>query len=86
MCRALNKSTGNATSQLGILIPDFDQVTNNFDNWSEARLIHTLGSKSKVVAAGGDIGNGSGGIKPVFQINIPMLPQPGLSQMDMAYN
>ena len=32
------------------------------------------------------VGFGVGGVQPIFQVNMPNLLQPSLSQMDMLYN
>jgi len=85
-CCSVNKSNGSRSSQLGLPIADFDQFTDNFNDWVEARLVQTLGTRAKVVAPGGGLGSGVGGVQPIFQVNMPSLPQPSLSQIDMACN
>ena len=82
-CGAANKST-KSSSQLGIDVPDFDRVNDNFDDWAEHRLVTTLGCKAVAANQGGSGGNG--GSQPIYQFNMPTLPQPTLNQIDIAFN
>ena len=52
-CCSVNKSNGSRSSQLGLPIADFDQFTDNFNDWVDARLVQTLGTRAKVVVPGG---------------------------------
>jgi len=83
-CGASNKVGSNNASQLGLPLTDFDQTSENFDDWAEARLVKTLGTRKQVVAPGEFFG--VGGAQPIFQVNMSKLPQLSLSQMDMSYN
>ena len=84
VCGASNKVGSKNASQLGLPLTDFDQTSEFFDDWAEAQLVQTLGAWKQVVVPGE--GFGVGGVQPIFQVNMLNLPQPSLSQMDMAYN
>ena len=77
-CSPSSLSTSNSKSHLGIELGDFDLRTDGFDEWAEARLLQTLGATAVAAAVGNTT-------QPII-VNLPNLPQPSLSQMDMAYN
>jgi len=52
-CGTSKKSGSKNASQLGLPLTDFDQTSENFDDWAEARLVQTLGARKQVVAPGG---------------------------------
>lgn len=83
-CSASTQGNSNSKSRLGIELGDFDLQTDTFDDWVEAWLVQTLGAKA--VAVNGGTPLGVAGIHPIIQVSMPTLPQPSLSQMDMAHN
>ena len=84
VCGAVNKTLGKGTSQLGIPIPNLDLVTNIFEDWVDSRISQTIGKQvppaSNVGGGGGGL-NGGGGIQPIFQVNMPGLPQSSIDQI-----
>ena len=44
-CGASNKAGSKNASQFGLLLTNFDQTSENFDNWAEVRLVQTLGAR-----------------------------------------
>lgn len=64
-CGAVNAKGGKLVSQLGAPVADYDQTTEKFDDWTEARLIQTLGVRETTAPAGG-MGVGFGGVQPIF--------------------
>ena len=61
-CSALNKNSGKDKSQLGHALSDIDLTNDRFDDWSEARLTQTLGTRDTVTPGGGECGYSGGSV------------------------
>ena len=60
-----------------------DYKSEEIEAWEESRLSQTLGArKAPAINLAHKVGN----IHPIFQVNIPAIPQPTLDQMDMAFH
>ena len=86
-CGATNRTSQKFVSQLGSPLADFDLITDVFDEWTDARLIQTLGERVATNNGnGGGDGNSDGAFRQIFNVNIPDVPRPTIDQMEMAFH
>jgi len=83
-CTADNKTNGKTRSQMHSLLLEVNRSTEELEDWADARLAQTIGGR-EAAAPSPVLEMGGNRIHPIFQVNMPPLPQPRLDEIELAY-